>query len=277
MAMGAAGGAEAAGGTWEMLRQRLPWGQPLRQPRYYEHVSHDIPMRESRATSYRLPLLRAQGYAYRLPRHARLAEAIGPVIGATGAITLVVHILPVQQARRFPLVRAQSLVDGQLLQALGTPALEARQLPGWLAADAELGQMLADQRLHERLHEAGLQDSRGGAGTAGIAPDLDLDASQLESEEAQAWQAIYQSMAQELRDDSFHGTIGKRLEKWLAEDGEVVPGDLQDQIEDDELQRAAVRIALKYHLYNITRHEIADCTYDYNVHTSALSAALQRV
>ena len=38
--------------------------------------------------------------------------------------------------------------------------------------------------------------------------------------------AIYQSMAQGLRDDSFHLTIGERLEKWPAEDGEAVPGDL---------------------------------------------------
>ncbi|CAK0838525.1 unnamed protein product [Prorocentrum cordatum] len=51
----------------------------------------------------------------------------------------------------------------------------------------------------------------------------------------------------------------------------------EDQIEDDELQRAAVRRALMYHLYNIIRHEIADNTYDYNMHTSALSAARQRV
>eukprot|EP00959_Pyramimonas_sp_CCMP1952_P327675 6859980-Pyramimonas_sp.AAC.1 len=37
-----------------------------------------------------------------------------------------------EQARRYPLVRAQSLVDDQLLQALGTARLVGEQLPNFL-------------------------------------------------------------------------------------------------------------------------------------------------
>eukprot|EP00959_Pyramimonas_sp_CCMP1952_P420353 8804552-Pyramimonas_sp.AAC.1 len=76
----------------------------------------------------------------------------------------MVHTLLLEQARRYPLVRARSLVDDQLLQALGTARLVGEQLPaalrfvadglaerklqvnwgktGWLSGDSELASIL---------------------------------------------------------------------------------------------------------------------------------------
>ncbi|CAK0905496.1 unnamed protein product [Prorocentrum cordatum] len=137
-----------------------------------DHVSHGILRREAKATKFPLALLRALCCAYRLGRRAQHLVALSVVVHSHGAIAagcscalglakLMVHTLLMEKVRRYHLVRAQSLVDDQLLQAFGTARLVPAALrfladgfterklqvnwdkTGWLTGDAELAGILA--------------------------------------------------------------------------------------------------------------------------------------
>ena len=146
--------------------------------KYCELISHDELYDQAAETEFPLVLLRALCSSYRLPRKATLGKGVGPAIEANGTAAagcsfavgvrkLLTYTLLRTIVFRYPLVRAQNLVDDCLLQAVGVARLVGLQLPQaapdlflgvqqrrlninwsktvWMATDAGLAQVLDQQ------------------------------------------------------------------------------------------------------------------------------------